>query len=76
MPSTMINAAVNAMKYDPREQRDPAWQEVRRQIETKIEQHHGELLTCDVDRVERVRGRIEALRALLELEHPIGGDYL
>lgn len=47
--------------------RDPGWGEVREHCLQRIAQYQTELLGCPLDQVERVRGRIEAMRAVLAL---------
>jgi len=45
----------------------PEWEDVKRWIERKRESALKELLGCDLERVERIRGQIEAYDALLRL---------
>jgi hypothetical protein len=47
--------------------RNPQWREVKAYCEDRIERGMRELLTCEIVMVERVRGRIQALQALLDI---------
>lgn len=46
----------------------PEWLAVKRYAQTKMAAAQTELQTCPLEHVERVRGRVEAYRAILALE--------
>jgi len=48
--------------------RTPGWTEVKRVATSKVDAAQKELLSCPLDQVERVRGRIEGLMSILRLE--------
>lgn len=49
--------------------RDVPWNEVKKFARDRFEASRNQLLGCPLDEVERVRGRAEAYRSLLELEN-------
>lgn len=54
--------------------REVDWAEVRRYASSKIESNLKELRGCPLDKVERIRGRIEAYEALIQLERTTPGE--
>lgn len=54
--------------------RTPSWPEIKRVSQSKLDSSHRELLSCPLDNVERVRGRIEAYSAVLRLETEAPAD--
>lgn len=48
--------------------REPSWNEIKRVCQGKLDSSQRELLSCHLDKVERVRGRIEAYSAVLRIE--------
>lgn len=54
--------------------REVDWGEVRRYAHAKIESNLKELRGCPLDKVERIRGRIEAYEALVQLERTPPGQ--
>lgn len=50
------------------------WTEVKKFVVARLGAAQNELLGCPLDKVERVRGRIETLRAVLALEDAVPKD--
>jgi hypothetical protein len=48
--------------------RQPEWHEVKSFIKQQIEGQTKQLLTCELNLVEKARGRIEAYQKILRLE--------
>ena len=51
------------------------WEEVKIRVTQKIQSYQKQLENCDLNDVERVRGRIEALRYVLKIEEESPINY-